>query len=146
MNIDKDNRKPSWVTSRSKKIPRNTLENTFPVGSIHEGTVIRKDDKGAIVQLPYGLEGIRSCPSPDEGGWQGVVAEEVNKFMVIEFDRNDKRIVLSHTRLWEQAVEEEKQAVMKERKAEAEITKGREESAEQSRENLPWATWVFWLI
>ena len=49
--------------------------------------------------------------------------EEVNKFMVIEFDRNDKRIVLSHTRLWEQAVEEEKQAVMKERKAEAEITK-----------------------
>ncbi len=43
--------------------------------------------------------------------------------MVIEFDRNDKRIVLSHTRLWEQVIEEEKQAVAKERKAEAEVTK-----------------------
>jgi len=42
---------------------------------------------------------------------------------VIEFDRNDKRIVLSHTRLWEQAIEEEKQVVMKEKKADAEVTK-----------------------
>ena len=43
-----------------------------------------------------------------------VGADEIAQFMVIEFDRNDKRIVLSHTRLWEQAKEEEKQAVMKE--------------------------------
>ena len=43
--------------------------------------------------------------------------------MVIEFDRNDKRIVLSHTRLWEQAKEEEKQVIMKEKKAESEVTK-----------------------
>jgi small subunit ribosomal protein S1 len=43
--------------------------------------------------------------------------------MVIEFDRNDKRIVLSHARLWEQAIEEEKQAVIKEKKAEHEVTK-----------------------
>ncbi len=52
-----------------------------------------------------------------------IVADEIAKFMVIEFDRNDKRIVLSHTRLWEQVIEEEKQAVMKEKKAEAEVTK-----------------------
>ena len=43
--------------------------------------------------------------------------------MVIEFDRNDKRIVLSHTRLWEQVQEEEKQAIVKEKKADAEVTK-----------------------
>ena len=43
--------------------------------------------------------------------------------MVIEFDRNDKRIVLSHTRMWEQVIEEEKQAVIKEKKADAEVTK-----------------------
>ena len=42
------------------------------------------------------------------------------KFMVIEFDRNDKRIVLSHSRLWEQVIEEEKQAIIKEKKADAE--------------------------
>ena len=46
-----------------------------------------------------------------------------SKFQVIEFDRNDKRIVLSHARLWEQVIEEEKQAVMKEKKAEFEVTK-----------------------
>ena len=50
-------------------------------------------------------------------------ADEVAQFMVIEFDRNDKRILLSHTRLWEQEKEEEKQIEMKEKKAEAEQTK-----------------------
>ncbi|HMU72593.1 MAG TPA: S1 RNA-binding domain-containing protein, partial [Ferruginibacter sp.] len=123
MNIDKDNRKLQLGHKQIEEDPWNTLEATFPVGSIHEGTVIRKDDKGAIVQLPYGLEGFAPARHLMKEDGKAIVAEEVNKFMVIEFDRNDKRIVLSHTRLWEQAVEEEKQAVMKERKAEAEITK-----------------------
>jgi hypothetical protein len=52
-----------------------------------------------------------------------VAADETAQFMVIEFDRNDKRILLSHTRLWEQVKEEEKQAEMKEKKAEFEETK-----------------------
>ena len=52
-----------------------------------------------------------------------ITADEIANFMVIEFDRSDKRIVLSHTRLWEQEKEEEKQIVMKEKRAEAETTK-----------------------
>ena len=49
--------------------------------------------------------------------------DEIASFQVIEFDRNDKRIVLSHARLWEAVIEEEKQAVIKEKKAEFEVTK-----------------------
>jgi len=103
--------------------PWNSLEATFPIGSIHEGTVTKKDDKGAIVQLPYGLEGFAPTRHLMKEDGKSIAADEIAKFMVIEFDRNDKRIVLSHTRLWEQGQEEEKQAVVKEKKAEAETTK-----------------------
>ncbi len=123
MNIDKESRKLQLGHKQIEEDPWNTLESTFPVGSVHEGTVIRKDDKGAIVQLPYGLEGFAPARHLAKEDGKTVGLDEVAKFMVIEFDRNDKRIVLSHARLWEQVIEEEKQAVMKEKKAEAEVTK-----------------------
>jgi small subunit ribosomal protein S1 len=123
MNIDKDNRKLQLGHKQIEEDPWNTLESTFPVGSIHEGTIIKKDDKGAVVQLPYGLEGFAPNRHLMKEDGKSLAAEDVSRFMVIEFDRNDKRIVLSHTRLWEQAMEEEKQVVMKEKRAEAEVTK-----------------------
>ncbi len=123
LNIDKDGRKLQLGHKQIEEDPWNSLEGTFPVGSIHEGTVIKKDDKGAVVQLPYGLEGFAPNRHLAKEDGKTIVADEVNKFQVIEFDRNDKRIVLSHTRLWEQAIEEEKQAVAKEKKADAEVTK-----------------------
>ncbi len=123
MNIDKDGRKLQLGHKQIEEDPWNTLQETFPVGSVHEGHVIKKDDKGAVVQLPYGLEGFAPARHLHKEDGKTVVADETAKFVVIEFDRNDKRIVLSHTRIWEQAVEDEKQAVMKEKKAEAEQTK-----------------------
>jgi small subunit ribosomal protein S1 len=123
LNIDKDGRKLQLGHKQIEEDPWNTLESTFPVGSVHEGTVIKRDDKGAVVQLPYGLEGFAPNRHLLKEDGKSIAADEVNKFMVIEFDRNDKRIVLSHTRLWEQAIEEEKQVVAKEKKAEAEVTK-----------------------
>ncbi|MBL0355421.1 MAG: 30S ribosomal protein S1 [Chitinophagaceae bacterium] len=123
LNIDKDGRKLQLGHKQIEEDPWNSLEGTFPVGSVHEGTVIKKDDKGAVVQLPYGLEGFAPNRHLAKEDGKTIVADEVNKFMVIEFDRNDKRIVLSHTRLWEQAIEEVKQAEFKEKKADAEVTK-----------------------
>ena len=79
------------------------MQDTFAVGTIHEGTVIRKDDKGAIVQLPYGLEGFAPNRHLAKEDGKSVNAEETAEFMVIEFDRNEKRIVVSHARIWEQA-------------------------------------------
>ena len=123
MNIDKDGRKLQLGHKQIEEDPWNSLEGTFPVGSVHEGTVTKKDDKGAVVQLPYGLEGFAPSRHLLKEDGKTVVADERANFMVIEFDRNDKRIVLSHTRLWEKAIEEEKQAVLKEKKADAEVTK-----------------------
>ncbi|HMK05300.1 MAG TPA: 30S ribosomal protein S1 [Ferruginibacter sp.] len=123
MNIDKDNRKLQLGHKQIEEDPWNTLESTFPVGSEHEGTVVKKDDKGAIVQLPYGLEGFAPARHLAKEDGKTIGVDEIAKFMVIEFDRNDKRIVLSHSRLWEQVIEEEKQAVMKEKKVDAEVTK-----------------------
>ena len=123
MNIDKESRKLQLGHKQIEEDPWNTLETTFPVGSEHDGTVVKKDDKGAIVQLPYGLEGFAPARHLAKEDGKSVGVDETAKFMVIEFDRNDKRIVLSHARLWEQAIEDEKQAVMKEKKVEFEQTK-----------------------
>jgi small subunit ribosomal protein S1 len=123
MNIDKDGRKLQLGHKQIEEDPWNTLQETFPVGSVHEGHVIKKDDKGAVVQLPYGLEGFAPARHLHKEDGKTVGADENAQFVVIEFDRNDKRIVLSHTRIWEQVAEEEKQAVIKEKKAEAESTK-----------------------
>ncbi|MCE2834330.1 MAG: 30S ribosomal protein S1 [Chitinophagaceae bacterium] len=123
LNIDKDNRKLQLGHKQLEEDPWNTLQDTFAIGSIHEGTVIRKDEKGAIVSLPYGLEGFAPNRHLAKEDGKTIVADEVNQFMVIEFDRNEKRIVLSHARIWERNQAEAKDTELKERKTEAAKTK-----------------------
>jgi small subunit ribosomal protein S1 len=123
LSIDKENRKLQLGHKQLEEDPWNALEETFAIGSLHEGTVTRKDDKGALVQLQYGLEGfVPNRHLNKEDGTQ-VKADETAQFMVIEFDRNEKRIVLSHARLWEQVIAEEKEVAKKEAKAESDNTK-----------------------
>ncbi len=123
LGIDKDNRKLQLGHKQLEEDPWNALEQTFAVGSIHDGTVIRKDDKGAIVQLPYGLEGFAPNRHLSKEDGKQIGADETAQFMVIEFDRNEKRIVLSHTRIWEQAKVEEKEAAKKEARSDADTTR-----------------------
>src|SRR6188768_3625401 len=123
MGIDKENRKLQLGHKQLEEDPWNSLQDTFAVGSIHDGTVLRKDDKGAIVQLPYGLEGFAPNRHLAKEDGKSVGADETAEFMVIEFDRNEKRIVLSHSRIWEQGQIEEKEAAKKEARVEAEKTK-----------------------
>ena len=123
LNIDKENRKLQLGHKQLEEDPWNALEETFAIGSIHEGTIVRKDDKGAIVQLPYGLEGFAPNRHLAKEDGKQVQAEETAQFMVIEFDRNEKRIVVSHARIWEQNIQEEKEVAKKEAKDETEKTK-----------------------
>ncbi len=123
LSIDKEGRKLQLGHKQIEEDPWNSLESVFTIGSIHEGTVVKKDEKGAIIQLPYGLEGYAPARHLVKEDERVIAAEELAQFMVIEFDRNDKRILLSHTRLWEQEKEEEKQIEIKEKKAEFEQTK-----------------------
>jgi small subunit ribosomal protein S1 len=123
LSIDKDNRKLQLGHKQLEEDPWNSLQDTFAIGSVHEGTVIRRDDKGAVVQLPYGLEGFAPNRHLTKEDGKTVGADETIQFMVIEFDRNEKRIVLSHTRTWEQTKVEEKEAARKEAKVEADKTR-----------------------
>jgi len=123
LNIDKENRKLQLGHKQLEEDPWNALQETFAIGSIHEGTVVKKDDKGAVVQLPYGLEGFAPARHLAKEDGKTVGADETAQFVVIEFDRNEKRIVLSHARIWEQVAADEKEAVVKEKKADAAKTK-----------------------
>jgi small subunit ribosomal protein S1 len=123
LGIDKDNRKLQLGHKQLEEDPWNSLQDTFAVGTIHEGTVSRKDDKGAIVQLPYGLEGFAPNRHLGKEDGKSVGADETAEFMVIEFDRNEKRIVVSHSRIWEQSQASERDAARKEARVEADKTK-----------------------
>lgn len=112
IDIDKENRKLSLGHKQVEENPWDTFENVFPVGSYHEATVIRKDDKGgAIVQLPYGLEAYapQKQIKKDNGSYAEV--ENVLTFKVIEFNRDDKRILVSHTRYLEDIKKEASKSV-----------------------------------
>jgi len=123
LSIDKENRKLQLGHKQLEEDPWNSLQETFAIGAIHEGTVTRRDDKGAIVQLPYGLEGFAPSRHLAKEDGKTIASDETAQFMVIEFDRNEKRIVLSHTRTWEQLKIDEKEAAKKEARVEADKTR-----------------------
>jgi small subunit ribosomal protein S1 len=123
LGIDKENRKLQLGHKQLEEDPWNTLQDTFAIGSVHEGLVTRRDDKGATIQLPYGLEGFAPNRHLAKEDGKSIAADETASFVVIEFDRNEKRIVLSHTRIWEQGKIEEAEEAKKEARADADKTK-----------------------
>ncbi|MGQ0739002.1 MAG: 30S ribosomal protein S1 [Bacteroidota bacterium] len=123
LGIDKENRKLQLGHKQLEEDPWNTLQDTFAIGTLHEGVVSRRDDKGATVQLPYGLEGFAPNRHLSKEDGKSIGADETAQFMVIEFDRNEKRIVVSHTRIWEQGQVDAAEAAKKEVRAEAETTR-----------------------
>ncbi len=118
LSIDKDNRKLQLGHKQLEEDPWTALEETFAEGTIHEATVVKKEDRGAMVQLSYGIEGFVPNRHLFKEDGKQVVVDEAAQFMVIEFDRNDKRIVLSHTRLWEQVQVQAEQSAKKEAEVE----------------------------
>ncbi|MCO5231997.1 MAG: 30S ribosomal protein S1 [Chitinophagales bacterium] len=114
--IDGENRKIVLGHKQLEEDPWDTFENIFPVGSIHEATVVKREDKGAIIQLPYGIEAF--APTRHIKKEDGKLAEvdEVLEFKVIEFEREEKRIIVSHTRVIEDQKVEEKAKATKDKK------------------------------
>ncbi len=123
LGIDKENRKLQLGHKQLEEDPWNTLQDTFAIGSAHEGTITRKDDKGATIQLPYGLEGFAPSRHLATKEGKSLGLDDTAEFVVIEFDRNEKRIVVSHARIWEQEQYAEREGVKKAERAEAENTK-----------------------
>ncbi len=118
LQIDKDNRRLSLGHKQLEENPWDVFETIFTVGSIHEGTIVEMLDKGAVVALPYGVEGFATPKHlVKEDGTQAKVDEKLN-FKVIEFNKESKRIILSHSRIFEDETRAEKQAERKAKRAE----------------------------
>ena len=126
LQIDKDNRRLSLGHKQLEENPWDVFETIFTVGSVHEGTIIEMLEKGAVVALPYGVEGFATPKHlVKEDGTQAKVDEKLN-FKVIEFNKDSKRIILSHSRIFEDEARAEKQA---ERKAKRQAPRKAEEAA-----------------
>jgi len=98
LDIDEVNRKLSLGHKQIEENPWDTFENVFPVGSYHEATILKRDDRGAIVQLPYGLEAFAPIKHVKKEDGSLANVDDVLTVKVIEFNRDDKRILVSHLR------------------------------------------------
>jgi small subunit ribosomal protein S1 len=117
LEIDKDNRRLSLGHKQLEENPWDVFENLFTIDSVHEGTVVEVFDKGAVIALPYGVEGfVTPKHLVKEDGTIGKVDERM-QFKVIEFNKSAKKIILSHSRVYE---DERKVAESATRKTEAE--------------------------
>ena len=113
LEIDKENRRLSLGHKQLEENPWDVFETVFTVGSIHEGTIIEMLDKGAVVALPYGVEGFATPKHlVKEDGSQAQLEEKL-QFKVIEFNKDAKRIILSHSRIFEDAAKAEERAEKK---------------------------------
>ena len=117
LEIDKENRRLSLGHKQLEENPWDVFETVFTVGSVHEGQIIEMLDKGAVIALPYGVEGFATPKHlVKEDGSQAQLDEKL-PFKVIEFNKDAKRIILSHSRIFEDAQKAEEKAEKKAKKA-----------------------------
>ena len=114
LEIDKENRRLSLGHKQLEENPWDVFETLFNVGSVHEGTIIEMLEKGAVVSLPYGVEGFATPKHLTKEDGSLAVLDEKLPFKVIEFNKDAKRIILSHSRTFE---DEQKSSRGGERKA-----------------------------
>jgi small subunit ribosomal protein S1 len=111
--------------------PWDVFETIFTVNSIHEGTIVELLDKGAVISLPYGVEGFATPKHlVKEDGSQAQLDEKLN-FKVIEFNKDSKRIILSHSRIFEDEQRAKEAATAVEKKVTKRIKKEKEEILSQ---------------
>lgn len=120
LEIDKENRKLSLGHKQLESDPWDAFGDTFEVGSVQEGTVVEKTDKGLVIFLPYGIEGFAPNKHIKKEDGSNLALEEKAQFKVIEFNKDEKKLIVSHTKVWEVEKEEtEKVEKVKEAKSTA---------------------------
>ncbi|UIR56497.1 30S ribosomal protein S1 [Sphingobacterium sp. SRCM116780] len=121
LELDEENRKLSLGHKQLEENPWDTFETIFTIDSVHEGTVLKVGDKGDIVALQYGVEGF--CPSKHsvKEDNSSLKVDEVASFKIIEFNKENKRLVISHSRIWEDERAEARVEEFNARKKEAKV-------------------------
>ena len=117
LEIDKENRRLSLGHKQLEENPWDVFETIFTVGSIHEGTITELLDKGAVVALPHGVEGFATPKHLVKEDGTTAAQGETLEFKVIEFNKDAKRIILSHSRIFEDAAKAEQRKAKKAAKA-----------------------------
>ena len=122
LEVDQENRRLSLGHKQLEENPWNEYENTYSVGSVHEGTITAMGEKGATVTLAEGVTGF--CSNRNLVKEDGTTAKEGEKlpFKVTEFNKGSKKITLSHTRTYEETKREEARKEAREKDSEANST------------------------
>ncbi|WP_194776604.1 30S ribosomal protein S1 [Pararhodonellum marinum] len=129
LELDVDNRRLALGHKQLEENPWDTFESVFPLGSVHKCTVVSKNDKGAVLELPYGLEGFATSKNLEKEDGSQVEIGDAEDFKVTEFSKDDKRIVLSHTATFKEEANAPKAAKKPAAKKQAATT---DNSAEKS--------------
>ena len=128
LELDVENRRLALGHKQLEENPWDTFETVFPLGSNHKSTIVSKNDKGVVLELPYGLEGFATAKNLEkEDGSTAEVGESLD-FRVIEFSKDDKRIVLSHTITFKEEEKPVKKAAKKKADAPADSSAPAEKS------------------
>jgi small subunit ribosomal protein S1 len=101
LELDASNRRLALSHKHMEENPWDTFETIFTIGSVHKCTIINKNDKGAVLELPYGIEGFCAAKNlaKEDAASKTEVGESLD-FKVLEFSKDDRRIVLSHKATW----------------------------------------------
>lgn len=124
LDVDEENRRLSLGHKQLEENPWDVFETVFTLNSVHQGTIINLHDKGALVSLPYGVEGFAPMRHLKKEDGSNVKVEDTLDFKVIEFSKESKKIILSHTRLFEE--EERAARAKKSEKAASETQKSKQ--------------------
>ncbi len=124
LEVDLENRRLSLGHKQLDENPWDAFETLFSVGSEHEGTILKIEDKSAIIALPYGVEGYAPLKHLQKEDKKTAKEDEVLTFKVTEFNKENRRIVLSHTSLWREEEIVKKEVEVKKAEGEKEkVTK-----------------------
>jgi len=113
MDVDEENRRLSLGHKQLEENPWDVFETVFEINSVQKGTVLTANDKGAVVSLPYGVEGFAPSRHAKKEDNSNVKVDDVLDFKVIEFSKENKKIILSHTFTWKDEKEVKAEAPAK---------------------------------
>jgi len=116
MEIDAENKRISLGVKQLEENPWDAFESVFTIDSVHKGTVTSISDKGAVIGLPYGIEGFAPKKHMIKADGNNVSADEQLDFKVLEFNKETRKIIVSHTRMHQEATEEQKKSERKDEK------------------------------
>jgi small subunit ribosomal protein S1 len=123
LEVDAENRRLSLGHKQLEENPWDVFETVFVIDSIHKGTIVNLSDKGAVVALPYGVEGFAPQRHLVKEDNTNARIDETLDFKVIEFSKENKKIIVSHSKIFQDVVSAEKTKETNEKKKGEKTTK-----------------------